>query len=78
MYTKNNKGEKDMALTPIKKSSTLKEQAYEQIRQAINTNTLKPGTFLTETGYRSDRRTTKQHAFHQPYSNPLCSAAACI
>ena len=37
-----------MALTPIKKNSTLKEQAYEQIRQAINTNALKPGTFLTE------------------------------
>ncbi|MGN0427125.1 MAG: GntR family transcriptional regulator [Agathobacter sp.] len=37
-----------MELTPIKKNMTLKEQAYEQIRQAINTNTLKPGTFLTE------------------------------
>lgn len=37
-----------MELTPIKKNLTLKEQAYEQIRQAINTNALKPGTFLTE------------------------------
>lgn len=37
-----------MALTPIKSNSTLKEQAYEQIRQEINTNSLKPGTFLTE------------------------------
>ncbi|MCR5099867.1 MAG: GntR family transcriptional regulator [Butyrivibrio sp.] len=37
-----------MSLTPIKKNTTLKEQAYEQIREAINTNSLKPGTFLTE------------------------------
>ena len=48
MYTKSIKEKKYMALTPIKKNSTLKEQAYEQIRQAINTNALKPGTFLTE------------------------------
>ena len=37
-----------MELKPIKKVVTLKEQAYEQIREAINTNTLKPGTALTE------------------------------
>lgn len=37
-----------MELKPIRKNMTLKEQAYEQIRQAINTNTLKPGTALTE------------------------------
>ena len=37
-----------MELKPIRKNITLKDQAYEQIRQAINTNTLKPGTALTE------------------------------
>jgi DNA-binding GntR family transcriptional regulator len=37
-----------MALEPIKKNQTLKQQAYEQIRQAINTNSMKPGTPLTE------------------------------
>mgnify|MGYP000600373251 CR=1 FL=1 len=37
-----------MELKPIRKNITLKDQAYEQIRQAINTNTLKPGTSLTE------------------------------
>ena len=37
-----------MELKPLRKNITLKDQAYEQIRQAINTNTLKPGTALTE------------------------------
>ena len=37
-----------MDITPIKKNLTLKEQAYESIKQAIYSNTLVPGTPLTE------------------------------
>lgn len=37
-----------MDFVPIKKNVTLKDQAYEQIKQAINTNMLTPGTYLTE------------------------------
>ncbi len=37
-----------MALTPIKKSITLKDQAYNTIKHAIYTSELKPGTPLTE------------------------------
>lgn len=37
-----------MKLEPIRKNLTLKEQAYQAIRQAIFSNTLKPGTPLTE------------------------------
>lgn len=37
-----------MNLTPIKKPVSLKEQAYTSIKQAIYSNTLKPGTPLTE------------------------------
>lgn len=37
-----------MTLAPIKKSATLKEQAYERIKEAIYTNALKPGEALAE------------------------------
>ena len=37
-----------MALGPIKKSITLKDQAYNSIKHAIYTSELKPGTPLTE------------------------------
>lgn len=37
-----------MTLTPIKKNATLKEQAYESIKDAIYMNKLKPGEALTE------------------------------
>ena len=37
-----------MNLSPIKKPVSLKEQAYTSIKQAIYSNTLKPGTPLTE------------------------------
>lgn len=37
-----------MSLEPIKKSVTLKEQAYTSIKQAIYSNQLKPGSPLTE------------------------------
>ncbi len=37
-----------MNLEPIKKTVTLKEQAYTSIKQAIYSNTLKPGAPLTE------------------------------
>ena len=37
-----------MKLEPIKKTVTLKEQAYNAIKQAIYSNTLKPGSPLTE------------------------------
>ena len=35
-----------MELKPIRKNITLKDQAYELIRQAINTTTLIPGTSI--------------------------------
>lgn len=37
-----------MNLEPIKKTATLKEQAYTSIKQAIYSNILKPGSPLTE------------------------------
>lgn len=37
-----------MTLKPIQKTVTLKDQAYESIKQAIYSNTLLPGTPLTE------------------------------
>lgn len=37
-----------MSLEPIKKNATLKEQAYSNIKQAIYSNSLKPGDALTE------------------------------
>lgn len=37
-----------MSLTPINKNISLKSQAYESIKQAIYTNSLKPGDALTE------------------------------
>lgn len=37
-----------MDLMPIKKNISLKSQAYESIKQAIYSNTLKPGDALTE------------------------------
>lgn len=37
-----------MNIRPIKKNLTLKDQAYQAIKEAIYSNTLKPGTPLTE------------------------------